>query len=298
MNNDLRIVTLLLCLNFLAAPAAAKEALLQMTANPDIKQGYVDTADGQVHYWDAGQGPVLFLVHQSSSSIEEFAGMVPYLAGEYRLVAFDWPGHGNSDDPVRELGVDDFTSSGMAVLDQLGIDKFHVLGHHGGALIAMNAAWKYPDRVERIILSGTSGVKSMEEVSKFADSLKLEERHHLERDGKSIMAAWQRYLDYMPDSEPEEILIAFIRNMVARLRPFDAHYGVLRWDRRPALEAIKEREILLTQGTNDSFVSDQETLLDILPNSRRVVIENSGTFLFFERPEASAKMIADFLTSP
>lgn len=297
MNNYLRIVTLLLCLNFLPVTAIAKDALLQMTANPAIKQGYVDTADGQVHYWEAGTGPVLFLVHQSSSSVEEFAGIVPYLADDYRLIAFDWPGHGNSDDPSRELGVDDFTRSGIAVLDHLGVDQFHVLGHHGGALIAMNVAWQYPERVDKIVLSGTSGVKSMEEVSKFADSLKLAERHHLERDGKSIMAAWHRYLDYMPESEPEEILIAFIRNMVTRLRPYDAHYGILRWDRRPALEAIKDREILLTQGANDSFVSDQETLLDLLPNSRRIVIEKGGTFLFFERPEECAKMIGDFLSA-
>lgn len=273
----------------------AKEALLQTTANPSIKQGYVNTEAGQIHYWEAGSGPVLLMVHQSSSSGEEYAGMVPYMSDQYRLVTFDWPGHGSSDDPAREMEVDDFTRSALAVVDHLGIEEFHLLGHHGGALIAMNLAWKHPQRVKKIILSGTSGVKKKEEVEKFTESLDLEKRHHLERDGKSISEAWGRYTDYMPNSEPEEILVAFLNNMVTRVRPYDAHYGVLRWDRRPALESIKKREILITQGANDVYVSHQETLLDILTNSKRVVLEDAGVFMFFEAPEASSKMVLDFL---
>ena len=288
------ISTLLATLLFM--PAHDTEALLQTTANRDIRQGYVDTDEGQIHYWEAGSGPTLLLVHQSSSSVEEFAGLVPFLAKRYRLVTFDWPGHGASDDPVKELGVPEYTASALAVLNHLGIDRFHVLGHHGGALIAMNLAWKLPERVDKIILSGTSGVKDEAETQEFTESLDLERRNRLDREGKSISEAWARYLNYMPHSAPEQILVAFMNNMNARLRPYEAHYGVLRWDRRPALAGLKERDVLLMQGENDEFVSHQENLLDILNQADRVVVKDAGAFLFFEKPEEIAEIIARYLT--
>jgi len=289
------LIVMLLGVNTLFAPLLAKEALLQTTANPAIKQGYVDTDNGQLHYWVAGAGPALLLIHQASSSVEEFAGMVPYLADRYRLIAFDWPGHGGSDDPVKEFGVDDFTQSALAVLDHLAVQNTHVLGNHGGALIAMNLTWKHPERVNKLILSGTSGVKKRTEIDAFTDSLDIEKRNKLDRQGKSLSDAWQRYLAYMPHSTPEEILVSYLNNVNTRLRPYDAHYGVLRWDRQPALASFKDRRILLMQGENDQFVSRQETLLALLPNSERSVLKDAGVFMFFEKPAAAAKMIADFL---
>lgn len=271
--------------------------MLQITANPAITQGYATGPTGQLHYWQAGPAaaPVLLLVHQSSSSAEEYAGLVPYLKDRYRLVAWDWPGHGMSDDPDHELGVAEYSASGLAVLDHLGIDQFHVLGHHGGALVAMNLAWKHPERTDRIILSGTSGVKSAAEAAQFAEDLDLERRKRVDREGRSISEAWGRFIKYMPHSDPRTVLITFLNNLQSRLRPYDAHYGVLRWDRRPALAALVDRDVLLTQGENDEYVSHQETLLERLPKARRSVIPDAGTFLFFENPAACAALIAEFL---
>lgn len=291
-------VILLACLNLFSFSANAKEALLQTTSNPSITQGYVNTDEGQIHYWEAGTGPALLLIHQSSSSGEEFAGMVPYMASQYRLITFDWPGHGSSDDPMKEMGVDDFTRSALAVVDHLNIQDFHLLGNHGGALIAMNIAWKYPARVKKVILSGTSGVRKKEDVEKFTESLDLEKRNHLEKDGTSISDAWGRYVDYMPNSAPEEVLVPFLNNMITRVRPYDAHYGVLKWNRMPALKAIKDRPMLIMQGEDDEYVSHQESLLDILPNSKRVVVKDAGVFMFFEAPEASSNAVSRFLAAP
>ncbi|MDJ0921327.1 MAG: alpha/beta hydrolase [Henriciella sp.] len=276
----------------------AHEVLLKTTSNPRIGQGYIDGAEGQIHFWDAGQGAPVLLIHQASSSSEEFAGMVNALADEYRLVSFDWPGHGMSDDPLRELGVDDFTDAALAVLDHLSIETAHVLGNHGGALVAMNMAWKHPDRVERLVLSGTSGVKDMEAVQDFSDDLGLDEMNRIDRAGQSLSDAWDRYTRYMPQSVPGDILIPYMNNIMVRLRPYDAHYEVLRFDRRPALDAIKDKRILLMQAENDPFVTDQEMLLDILPNAERVVLEDVGLFNFYEAPQNAAEAMAEFLSKP
>lgn len=277
------------------AETPAHEILFQTTANPNIEQGYFHGSMGQIHYWQAGSGEALLLLHQAGGYCEEFAGMVPHLADTYRLICFDWPGHGMSDDPSRELLTDDYAQSAVALLQHLDISSAHILGNHGGALVAMNLAWKHPDKVEKIILAGTSGVKDMEAVQDFSDNLGLDEMNRIDRDGQSLSDAWGRFTNYMPGSEPGEVLRAYTNNILVRMRPYDAHYGILRFDRRPALTAIADKPILLMQGANDPFVSDQETLLDILPNAQREVIEDAGVFAFIEAPEAHAEKIRGFL---
>ena len=277
------------------ASSEAHSVLLKTTADKRIKQGYVDAPEGQIHYWEAGQGEPLLMIHQASSSSEEFAGMVDILSTHYRLITFDWPGHGLSDDPAYEFGADEYMTSGLRVLDHLGVQRAHVLGNHGGALVALNLAWKHPERVEDIILSGTSGVKDMEAVQEFSNDLGLDEMNRVDREGQSLSDAWSRYTRYMPNSSPGEILVPYFNNVMVRLRPYDAHYEILKFDRRPAYAAIKDKRILLMQAEGDPFVSDQELLLDILPNAEREVLEGVGLFNFYEAPAQAAKVIKAFL---
>ena len=271
------------------------KTLLKVTSNRNLKKAYVDSKDGQIHYWTAGSGPTLLLIHQSSSSTEEYAAMVPYLSKHFHLVAFDWPGHGNSDDPSRAYGVEDYADSALVVMDHLEIDEFHVVGHHGGALLTMNLAWRFPSRIGKVILSGTSGPKDEEGTKQFLEQLEKTKGDVFERNGQTIMDTWNRYLKYIPEASPKEILIPFINNMVSKLRPYDAHHGVLPWDRRPALASLKNKEVLLIQGDLDVFVSEQEKLLEVLPLAKRVVIPGGGPFYFFSKPEVSASVILKFL---
>lgn len=264
------------------------------TKNKNIEKGYIKGPKEKIHYWKIGTGEPLLLIHQSTSSSEEYAGMIPYLSGKYQLVSYDWQGHGNSDDPDSEPTVEDYTATAISVLDHLNIEKCHVLGHHGGAVLAMNLAYVQPERVDKIILSGTSGPKTEDEAQQFTASLKIKKRHQLKKDGQSILDAWKRYVDYLPDSTPEEVLSPFLNNIMSRMRPYDAHYAILKWDRKPALHSLKG-PVLLLQGAKDMFVSRQEKLLEIIPNSQRTVLENAGAFHFFDKAEESATAVAAFL---
>jgi len=271
-----------------------KSNFMLTTSNKNIEKGYINGPNGKVHYWTIGQGEALLLIHQSSSSAEEYAGMVPYLSNTYQLISFDWPGHGNSDDPDHELGVEEYTQSALAVLDALKIKKCHVLGHHGGALLAMNIAFLQPERVLTAILSGTSGPKTKEESEAFKNNLPIKRYHEMERDGASMIAMWRRFVQYLPQTETLQVLIPFLNTLSSKLRPYDAHYGVLGWDRSPALHSLK-CPVLLIQGRQDSYVSRQDQLLDIIPNSKRIVVEEAGAFLFFEKPGKCSEAIQNFI---
>ncbi|MDB4293578.1 alpha/beta hydrolase [Maribacter sp.] len=272
----------------------SQKVLYRITASHQLKRGYVDIPEGQVHFGTAGEGPALLLIHQSSSSMEEYAALIPYLANTYQLIVFDLPGHGQSSDPSSEPGVEEFTAVALAVLDHLNIKKCSVLGHHGGALITMNFAHQFPERTEKIILSGTSGIKSEAEKTAFSERLATKKKVDLDKDGQSLLLAWQRYVAYMPDAEINDVLRPFLNSVMTRIRPYDAHHAVLKWNRQPALENLGV-PVLLLQGMLDEFVSHQENLLEIIPNAERKVIKDGGAFLFFDRPEICSKLIAEFL---
>ncbi len=269
--------------------------MLQITSNRNIRKGYFDTADGQIHYAVAGKGPALLCIHQSSSSLEEYASLVPYLADAYQLVLFDLPGHGMSDDPIEEPGVEEFTDVAIALIDYLDIKTCSVLGHHGGALMSMNLAYRYPERIDKVILSGTSGIKTAEESEAFKENLASKKKVILDKDGQSLVLAWQRFVTYMPGTSVDEILRPYLNSVLSRMRPFDAHDAVLKWDRKQALASLG-MPVLFIQGKLDGFVSKQENLLDLLPNAERKVIETGGAFLFFDRAKECAQIIADFLS--
>lgn len=273
----------------------SEKPLYRTTENRKLKRGYMDTSDGQIHFGTAGEGPVLLLIHQSSSSMEEYVSLIPYLSDKYQIVVFDLPGHGMSSDPNSEPGVEEFTDVALALVNHLNIEKCNVLGHHGGALMTMNFAYRFPERTEKIILSGTSGMKTEEEQVEFSQSLENKKKVGLDKGGQSLLLAWQRYVAYMPDAEVNDVLRPFLNSVMTRMRPYDAHHAVLKWDRKPALENLRV-PVLLLQGMQDEFVSHQKNLLNIIPNAERKVIEESGAFLFFDKAKECAKIIDAFLT--
>lgn len=259
-----------------------------------IRQRYVDTDYGQAYCWTAGAGPNVVLIHQSGNSSEEFAGLVPLLADRFRLISLDLPGHGRSDDPADEPSVDDYTIAIEQVLAKLDVGKTHVVGHHGGALAAMNFTVRNRDQVGKTILSGTGAARSPAENGDFLASL-LKQDRRIGDDEAWAAEAWGNYLGYLSDGATEaDILKPFMAYLDGLLRPWRGVVVNLKWDRRPAVHQMRG-PVLLLQGTRDSFVSGQETLLDIIPGSERQVLEGCGTFMFYDRPDICAEVISDYL---
>lgn len=262
----------------------------------NVSKGFLDTSLGKLYYWTVGQGTPLLCIHQSSSSSEEYASLIPLLSDRYQLISFDWIGHGNSDDPDHEPSVEEYTDCAEAILDHLSMKSFSAIGHHGGALIAMNLAYRQPDRVKALILSGTSGPKTEKEAQQFKATLKSKKKKPLERSGEALFDAWKRYADYMPYAEAMEMIPPYINSLNQKIKPYDAHGSMLQWDRTQALNSLR-CPVLLMQGTFDVFVSKQDKLMEIIPNCERVELSNSGPFGFFDDGENCARTIDNFLTN-
>lgn len=147
-------------------PAPALGAIdLQPTAK--IKKAYVDTQWGQVHYrYTTGpkNAPVLVLLHQTSSDSQMFEKVMAKLGKYYsRIIAPDFPGYGDTFPIHENMGLPFYANVFMESLNNLGIKKFHLVGHHTGGFIALDMKVRYPDRIKSLnivgVLYGTDAEK-------------------------------------------------------------------------------------------------------------------------------------------
>ncbi len=113
--------------------SSKRKKILFKTTQQNLSRGYIQTKLGQIHYATSGTGFPLLCIHQSSSSIEEYADLCYYLKNQYQIVLFDLPGHGMSDDPEHEPGVEEFTEAALSVINHLGIENtmcWDTMGEH------------------------------------------------------------------------------------------------------------------------------------------------------------------------
>ena len=135
-----------------------------------VRRGFVDVSFGQIHYRYAGEGPPLVLLHASPGSSRQMEALVASLAGDFRVLAPDTPGNGDSSPlPLKEPEIADYTRGILEFLDALKIDSAHVYGTHTGACLGSELAILAPDRVERLIQDGVTIFSPEERVELIAN---------------------------------------------------------------------------------------------------------------------------------
>jgi len=114
-------------------------------------QGYVEIPSGRMHYWYAGDGEAIMLLHGNTASGRWFTQLAP--PPGYKLVAPDMPGFGMSGRPgIFDIGF--YADSVLAFMDKQGIEKARLLlGHSLGGLVAASMASSKPERFDLLILS-------------------------------------------------------------------------------------------------------------------------------------------------
>jgi pimeloyl-ACP methyl ester carboxylesterase len=118
----------------------------------DKTSGYADVNGLHMYYEVQGEGSPLVLLHGGMLSIDlNFADLIPELVGRHRVIGVELQGHGRTADIDREITPAALAGDVVALLDHLGIDRAHVLGHSMGAAVALQLAVAHPDRVRSIV---------------------------------------------------------------------------------------------------------------------------------------------------
>jgi pimeloyl-ACP methyl ester carboxylesterase len=109
-------------------------------------------------FLDVGTGPVLLLLHGIGDDSRTWEHVVEPLARTHRVIAPDFLGHGQSDKPRADYTIGGFANGMRDLLTHLGVDTVTVVGHSLGGGVAMQFAYQYPERVDRVVLMCSGGL--------------------------------------------------------------------------------------------------------------------------------------------
>jgi len=106
----------------------------------------------------AGSGPPVLLIHGIGDSSDTWDPVIEELAEHYTVIAPDLLGHGRSDRPRADYSIAAFACGMRDLISVLDLDRVTVVGHSLGGGIAMQFAYQFPERCERLALVCTGGV--------------------------------------------------------------------------------------------------------------------------------------------
>lgn len=133
----------------------------------------------EIAYRSAGQGPVVVLLHGMAGSSMAWRPVMDVLASRFRVIAPDLLGHGASAKPDVEYNLGAHANMMRDFLLALGLDRVTLVGQSFGGGVAMQLAYQFPERCDRLVLVSSGGLGR--EVSGLLRALTLPGSEHVLR---------------------------------------------------------------------------------------------------------------------
>lgn len=118
-----------------------------------------------------GDGEPFIIMHGTGGHLEAFTKNLRALGEHYRVILFDYPGHGWTTPATVDLEIEDYIEHLLALMDVLGIDRAHMSGESLGGWVAIKFAAAHPERVNRLVLNTPGGTMATPEVMERIRSL-------------------------------------------------------------------------------------------------------------------------------
>lgn len=266
-----------------------------MPTATELRHGFADTRYGQVHYVEHGHGHPVIMLHQSPRSWDEYREVLPLLGNEFRSIAMDTLGFGSSARPVDPWTVEMFAAGVLDLCDELGLESVVLVGHHTGAVIAVEVAASAPERIRGLILSGMPYVD--------AERRKAVARRppidHVVRqsNGAHLQQLWDNRASYYPPDRPD-LLDRLVHDALGVLdRVEEGHLAVNQYHMEQRISLIKSPTLVLC-GEEDKFsLPDQPKVTAVIPGARAAVLPGTGVPAVDHKPAQFAAVVRDFVSS-
>jgi pimeloyl-ACP methyl ester carboxylesterase len=265
-----------------------------------------------VAYRQAGEGPLLVMIHGIAGSSSTWVPVMPLLAERYTVIAPDLLGHGESAKPRGDYSLGAYASGIRDLLGVLGHDKATIVGHSLGGGVAMQFAYQFPQMAERLVLVASGGLGK--EVTPLLRALTVPGTEFvlpvvLRRELHDVLGVAGRTLGRLglrADPFLSEVWSAWARLTDVRAQRAFIHtiravidVAGQRVSARDRLYLAHEVPTMIVWGDRDQVipVSHAHIAHELIPGSRLEVVEGAGHFLPIERPELVDRLLRDFLAT-
>ena len=265
-----------------------------------------------VGYRSAGEGPAVVLIHGMAGSSETWAPTMPLLAEGRTLIAPDLLGHGASAKPRGDYSLGALANGVRDLLVTLGHERATIVGHSLGGGVAMQFAYQFPERCERLVLVSSGGLGP--EVSTLLRALSAPGAEYVlalgcapglrdlgsriaglagrigMRPGPAMAEVWRSYVS-LGDRETRTAFIHTLRSVI--------DVGGQRVSAIDRLYLASEMPTLIVWGDRDPFipVAHAHAAHAAMPGSRLEIFEGSGHFPHRDQAARFATLLTEFLSA-
>jgi pimeloyl-ACP methyl ester carboxylesterase len=266
----------------------------------------------RVGYRTAGAGPVVVLIHGMAGSSQTWAPIIPRLARRATVLAPDLLGHGDSAKPRGDYSLGALASAVRDLLVALGHERATVVGQSLGGGVAMQFAYQFPQRCERLVLVSSGGLGR--EVSAVLRALSFPGAEYvltvgcapaLRNAGNSVFG-WFGRLGFRPSSSVAEIWRSYtsLGDPESRAAFFHTLRAVVdisgqRVSARDRLYLASEIPTLIVWGDRDPFipVAHAHAAQEAMPGSRLEIFPGAGHYPHCDDPERFSEVLESFMDS-
>lgn len=246
--------------------------------------------DLDINYIEKGEGELVVLLHGWGANITLFNSMINLLSLQYKVVAMDMPGFGESDEPKEAWDVDKYVDFVLEFLKKYNFEKVTFLGHSfGGRVIIKMLSRKLPFEVQKVILVDSAGVKPQKTTSQ-----KMKQKIY--KATKKIYSS----------SAVSKMFPEALENL--RKKNGSADYNAASPIMRQTLVKVVNEDLceympnvkcptLLIWGKNDDAtpLSDAEKMEKLMPEAALVAFDNAGHYSFLDCQALFNRVLASFM---
>ena len=263
-----------------------------------------------VSYLEAGSGPVILLVHGITGRADQWSPVMELLSERFTVVAPDLLGHGRSAKPRGDYSLGAYAAGLRDLVLALGHERVTVVGHSLGGGVAMQFAYQFPERCERLALASSGGLGREVHTALRAAALPGSEvvlplisHRRLVAAGAAVAGALRgvgiqagpdlaelaRGYGSLADAEARH---AFLLTLRAVIDPAGQRVSA-----RDRLYLAEEMPVLIVWGARDRIIplAHGEGAHEAMPGSTFEVFEDAGHFPQLADPVRFARVLGDFV---
>ena len=241
---------------------------------------------GRQHYKEAGSGEPLILIHTNGASAWQYAEVFPSLLTRLHVLAWDMPGHGDSDPIGRHYSVEDYADALRGFMEAVGLASAHVCGCSIGGSICVAFAARYPTRTRSTVIVETPFRTDAEWAANWG---------HVEANF-GVPTQTEKQMGERVAKVDEARLTRWNvdRNKAGARTMVDVMWAIRAFDVGAAAKAIQVPAMIL-YGERGPTIAGEARFKAAAPLIPIQVLEDSGHFPMLDQPAAFAQILTGFV---